>query len=199
MDITAVKNFILNKLEKELSGILLYHNVEHVKDVYETVLRHVEAGGINEKDALLLKTAALFHDSGFIVQADGHEEISCSYAKEYLPGFGYSNAQINTICGMIRATKIPQTPHTPLEEIMADADLDYLGRDDFFKISNNLYLELKSTGVVNDEEQWNRIQANFFDKHHYFTETARKWRAEKKAEHLAAIKYKLTATHDKEN
>ena len=35
------------------------------------------------------------------------------------------------------ATKIPQTPLTKLEEIICDADLDYLGREDFFEISRS--------------------------------------------------------------
>ncbi len=140
----------------------------------------------------MLKTAALFHDSGFIIKAKGHEEISCNYAKEYLPSFGYSEEQIKIICGMIMATKIPQTPQTKLEEIIADADLDYLGRDDFFEISDCLYKELLSSGVVNNEEQWNVFQVDFFEKHHYFTQLSKELRDEKKEKHLVIIKSKIS-------
>lgn len=48
------------------------------------------------------------------------------------------------------ATKIPQSPNNLLEQIICDADPDYLGRDDFWKISNNLYHELKIYGVLNN-------------------------------------------------
>lgn len=192
IDIEKVKAFILNKQEKEFPDGLYYHNVSHVKDVYEAVIKHIEAAGINELDALLLKTAALFHDSGFIVKSQGHEEVSCDFARQYLPEFGYSEEQINSICGMIMATKIPQEPHNHLEEILADADLDYLGRDDFFEISHKLFRELHSAGVLDTDEQWNVIQVKFFSSHCYFTSEAKNWRKTKKEENLKIIKSKLT-------
>ena len=90
------------------------------------------------------------------------------------------------------ATKIPQTPQTKLEEIIADADLDYLGRDDFFEISEYLYKELLNSGIVNNEEQWNILQVDFFEKHHYFTQLSKELRDEKKKKHLVIIKSKIT-------
>jgi predicted metal-dependent HD superfamily phosphohydrolase len=192
MDINGAKQFILQKQEAELPKYLTYHSIHHIHDVYEAVCRHIEAVGLQAGDALLLQTAALFHDSGFMVQAQGHEEISCSFAQEYLPGFGYSKEQVEAVCGMIRATKIPQTPYTPLEEILADADLDYLGRDDFKPISNSLFEELKYMGAVANEQEWNQMQVRFFESHHYFTPQAKAWREAKKEENLTIIKQKLT-------
>ncbi|KOS06601.1 hypothetical protein AM493_11565 [Flavobacterium akiainvivens] len=192
MDINGAKQFILQKQEEELPKHLTYHSINHIKDVYNAVCRHIEAANITGDDAILLQTAALFHDSGFMVQAQGHEEISCGFAKEYLPGFGYSQSRIDAICGMIRATKIPQIPHTPLEEILADADLDYLGRDDFQPISNSLFEELKNMGVVDSEAAWNQMQVRFFESHHYFTANAKAWREAKKQENLNTIIQKLT-------
>ena len=191
IDIERVKDFILTKQENEFPDGLYYHNIDHVKDVYEAVIKHIGAKQIADQDALLLKTAALFHDSGFIVQAKGHEEVSCDFARQYLPEFGYSDTQVERICGMIMATKIPQTPHNYLEEIIADADLDYLGRDDFFAISNTLFHELKESCVVKDEKQWDVIQVDFFENHHYFTKEAKNWRQEKKEENLEIIKSKI--------
>jgi len=193
VEFEKMQNFILDKLQRELPEELTYHNVGHVKDVYSAVLRHIAAKDLTEEDTLLLKTAALLHDSGFIKQAKGHEEISCAYASEYLPQFDYTHAQIDVICGMIMATKIPQSPKTNLEEILADADLDYLGRDDFFKISGNLFEELRETGIVKTEEEWDVIQVSFFEKHNYFTGNAKRWRDEKKAANLKLIKEKLSA------
>jgi uncharacterized protein len=192
MDINGAKQFILQKQEAGLPKHLTYHSIHHIKDVYDAVCRHLEAAKIMGDDAILLQTAALFHDSGFMVQAQGHEEISCGFAQQYLPGFGYSQSQVDAICGMIRATKIPQTPQTPLEEILADADLDYLGRDDFEAISNNLFEELKHRGAVDNETAWNQMQVRFFESHHYFTPQAKAWREAKKQDNLNTIKQKLT-------
>lgn len=55
----------------------------------------------------------------------GHEFEGCLIARTALPGFGYTGEDI-MICGMIMATKIPQSPTNILEEIICDADLDYL-------------------------------------------------------------------------
>lgn len=194
MDISGAKEFIMAKQAQELPAYLTYHNIAHIMDVYDAVNRHIAAANVAADGAVLLQTAALFHDSGFMVGAQEHEEVSCNFAKQYLPGFGYSQSSIDSICGMIRATKIPQQPQTVLEEILADADLDYLGRDDFEAISNGLFEELKHSGVVADEDSWNRMQVRFFESHHYFTANAKAWRETKKAENLQTIKQKLITT-----
>jgi len=184
MNFERTKEFILNKLETELPSHLTYHNTTHILDVFEAAIRYAELEAISQEDTILLKTASLFHDSGFIVQAENHEQISCDIVQQYLPDFDYSAQQIDKIKGMIMATKIPQTPLNHLEQIMADADLDYLGRDDFEVISDRLFQELK----IPDRNQWNKIQIAFFEKHAYFTASAKRLRDAKKQENLDKIK-----------
>ncbi|HVT85051.1 MAG TPA: hypothetical protein VHD35_07595, partial [Chitinophagaceae bacterium] len=133
------------------------------------------------------KTAALYHDSGFLHAYSGHEEAGCEIVKKELPAYGINGKQLDAICGMIMATKIPQSPKNKLEEIICDADLDYLGRPDFFKIANSLFKEMMHRGLVNNEREWNRIQVNFLKNHHYFTPTNKQSREQQKLEHLAMI------------
>lgn len=178
------KEFILNKLESELSDDLNYHNINHTLDVYRISTKLAKSEGISEEDTMLLKTASLFHDAGFILKAEGHEKISCAIVDRHLPDFGYSNEQIAKIKGMIMATKIPQCPKNHLEQILADADLDYLGRTDFEEISERLFQEL---GIKNRND-WNKIQINFFESHSYFTASAKNSRNDKKHENLEKIK-----------
>ena len=191
MQFKEVKDFIINKLQAGLPQKLTYHNVGHVLDVYQAAELIGSREGISENDMKLLLTAALFHDSGFLNSPTSHEEESCGIANQYLPGYGYQPAEIAVIKGIIMATKIPQLPKTHLEEIICDADLDYLGRDDFFPISDSLYLELRSAGIVNNENDWNKIQVSFFNSHHYFTKTSVTLRQQKKDEHLEQIKLKI--------
>lgn len=188
----AVKKFILEKLQGELPQHLSYHSVGHVKDVCKATEEIAGKEGIAGEDLTLLLTAALFHDSGFLFGAAEHEKKSCDIVKQYLPDFDYTQEQIDKICGMIMATRIPQTPHNLLEQIIADADLDYLGRDDFFTIGNRLYEELAMYGIVNNKNDWNLLQVKFLENHHYFTETAIKNRKARKEEHLQFIKSQLT-------
>jgi uncharacterized protein len=193
MDYTRTKTFILEKLKKELPKQLTYHSIFHVLDVLKSAEAIANAEKVSEEDFVLIQTAALFHDSGFTVKAKNHEEMSCHIAQETLPEFGYSSEQIGKIAGMIMATKIPQTPENLMEQIIADADLDYLGRDDFYTIGNTLFEELKSFGVIETESQWNQLQIKFLQTHRFHTKTAIETRAWKKAEHLQAL-LKLTNT-----
>lgn len=184
--------FIINKLNKELPKHLSYHSVEHIKDVHDAADKLCQAEGIPDYERKLVLTAAWYHDAGFLKGAKDHEEESCRIAQEALLNFGYKPEEIERICGMIMATKIPQTPHNHLEEILADADLDYLGREDFFTIGNKLFTELSVFGFLNTEEEWNKLQVRFLESHHFFTPTALAWRKESKQEHLNQIKAKLT-------
>lgn len=186
-----VKDFILNKLEKELPDHLYYHSVAHTLDVYESCKSIAQSEGINSIELKLLLTAALFHDAGFIEQAQNHEEISCRIARNILPDFNYSNSQIEQICGMIMATRIPQRPQNKLEEIMADSDLDYLGRSDFYTIGNTLKEELLHSGAIKNDREWNELQVKFLESHNYFTPTSIKLRKSKKKKHLEELRLKI--------
>lgn len=185
------KRFILRKLKNDLPKHLSYHSVEHVKDVLDAVKTIGESEGVKGEEMKLLMTAALFHDTGFLKGPKDHETVSCTIARKHLPEFGYSKEQIEKICGMIMATRIPQTPHNHLEQILADADLDYLGRDDFWKIGNKLFDELSVYGIIHDENEWNKLQVKFLEAHNYFTQTAIHTRKAKKDTYLAEIKSKI--------
>ncbi|MBL7706364.1 MAG: phosphohydrolase [Taibaiella sp.] len=191
MDYPAVNKVIIQKLQEELPEHLSYHSVAHVLDVIEATIQIAAGEGISGEALVLLKTAALFHDTGFLFGAKDHEQKSCEIAETYLPGFGYDQAQIDKIKGMIMATKIPQTPNNHLEQILADADLDYLGRDDFFTIGNKLYDELAMFGIITNERDWNLLQERFLESHNYHTATAIRNRNAKKQENLDIIKSKL--------
>lgn len=191
MNYQEVKSEIISELQNKLPKHLSYHSVSHIEDVISASRRIGEAEGLSEEQLVLLETAALFHDTGFLYGFKDHEEKSCEIAQDYLPKYGYSQSQIDLIKGMIMATKIPQSPKNHFEKILADADLDYLGRDDFFTIGDKLYEELAMFGMISSERDWNLLQERFLENHHYFTKTAIEDRASKKAENLAIIKSKL--------
>jgi len=193
MEFQKAKNYISSRLKKELPKHLSYHSTTHVKDVYDSAKKIAKQEGIKGDDMKLLLTAAMYHDCGFMVQAQDHERISCDIAKENLPGFGYTPQQIELICGMIMATRVPQEPHNLQEQIICDADLDYLGRDDFFSIGNELFHELQVYGIIRDEKEWDKLQVRFLEQHHYFTKTSIATRKPRKDEYLAQLKIKLEA------
>jgi uncharacterized protein len=191
MQFKKAADYILSKLANELPKHLTYHNTDHVKDVYTAAGQIGKQEGITVRDMKLLLTAALFHDAGFLRGAKDHEDESCRVAAATLPAYGYSPADITKIQGIIMATRLPQSPTNHLEQILADADLDYLGRDDFFTTGEKLYKEFLVSKVVANEEDWNKLQVCFLENHHYFTKTAIKLRQTGKEAHLKLIKAKL--------
>lgn len=188
MDSLAARTFILAEMRKGLPLDRSYHSLAHTLDVYASTISIAEQEGVTGDDLVILKTAALFHDSGFLTDPDDHEQAGCAYAREHLPRFQYSNAQIERVCGLIMATRIPQRPFDKLSEILCDADLDYLGRPDFHAIGDHLYEELRSHGKLSSRHQWNMLQEEFLSRHTYFTDTCRKYRESGKREHLAWVR-----------
>jgi len=180
--------YILNKLENELDPHLYYHGLHHTIDVLASVEKIAISEGVSEEDVKLLKVAAAFHDSGFLVLYKNHEEAGCGIAFEALPKFGFTKEQMNIVFEMIKATKVPQSPKTKLEKIICDADLDYLGRDDFNKISGSLYEEFKYWNIVTDHETWMHIQVNFLENHEFWTEFSKKNRTKEKLDRLMELK-----------
>ncbi len=195
MDYRAAKQFIIFKLRDELSDKLYYHGLHHTMDVFRMATEICASEGVNGHELTLVKTAALFHDAGFVKDKHmGHEHEGCLIVQDTLPGFGYSPQDIKTICGMIMATKIPQSPSNLLEEIICDADLDYLGRDDFYPIGDSLFEELKAYHIIHDEQDWNRLQVSFLSAHKFHTHTNKTIREPVKQQYLEELKG-LVATY----
>lgn len=188
MNFGALKEDILIILKEQLPQNLYYHSLEHVLDVYDKSIHYANLEGVQEPELTLLASAALLHDIGFIKQLHNHEEAGCLISKELLPKYGYTETEISIICELIMATRIPQSPHSKLAKILCDADLDYLGRDDFWSIGNTLFRELLQLNSIKNEEEWNQLQVKFLEKHAYFTQYANESRAEKKALHLNKLR-----------
>ncbi len=184
---SSAEKFILQKLESELPSNLTYHGLHHTLDVLNAALEIAKRQNLNETEIRLLRIAMLYHDAGFIGIYKNHEKKGCEMARGNLPSFNFNKEEIEIICKMIMATKIPQGAVTQLEKIICDADLDYLGRKDFYKIAKNLYNELKMHNDIANENEWNIIQKNFLKKHRYYTKFSRQNREPQKQKYLKEI------------
>ena len=179
--------YILERMRSGLSSELTYHSIDHTLAVFNQCKILAESEGISPSELRLLLVAALYHDAGYLFIATGHEDVSCDIVAGNLPNFGYTNSDVATICSLIMATKIPQHPESHLAEILCDADLDYLGKSDYFVYADKLYQEMKSHGDVSDRIAWNKMQLEFLNAHHYFTKSAILARNEQKAENIKQL------------
>ncbi len=188
-DFATARSYALERLERELAPDLSYHSLTHTRDDVLPASECLAHGaGIAGENMLLLRTAACYHDIGFVIQRNEHEQVSICIASAVLPQFGYSPAQLAIINGMIRATRLPQTPQTFLEQIMADADLDSLGRTDFFQRSLDLRNELVAGGSIFSLSAWYQRQLQFLGQHRYFTPMARQLRDMGKQFNIIALR-----------
>lgn len=192
VDFTNLRTHILNQLKSLLPDYLSYHDLPHTIDVEKAVLRYANLEGISKDDQLLLQTAALFHDAGFILQYHKNEDIAIGMVRSTLPRYGYTNEQIEKISKLINSTKRAVEPETLLEKIMCDADHDYIGRPEYHIIAKKLRSELAVNNQVFSEEEWINFQLEFLENQHkYYTETANNIRLISKNTRIRELKKQL--------
>jgi uncharacterized membrane-anchored protein YitT (DUF2179 family) len=187
-----VHSFLIPKLRSDLPDFLSYHDVNHTLSVIKAASYLANAENLTEDQTTLIKTAALFHDAGFLENptSEGHEKRSCEMAARALPNYEYSEPQILEICGLIMATHLPQKPKTKLESLLCDADLFYLGTPQYTQLAEKLKRELMHEKRLKSEENWYNLQMNFLEEHSYFTQTARKELEMIKNKNLEALQAK---------
>lgn len=189
MNLKELYPVVLKKLKTELSPKMYYHSVDHTLDVYCAVNRIAKSENINETELTILKTAALFHDIGLITKYKNHEDISAEMAIKILPDFNYTTSEIDLISSIILKTKLPQSADNMLEKILCDADLDYLGRSDFFMISHKLRYEWEELGYLHSTlKEWYQLQIKFLTEHKYYTKSAIDLRQNGKLKNIEDIK-----------
>ena len=192
MELQSLQSYILDKLRKQLPAWLTYHNAEHTEQVIKHAVELGEYEGLNTYELSILHTAAIMHDTGFLSTYENHEEASCDLTREYLPQFEYSDKQIEEICTLIMATRLPQTPENKLSNILCDADLYYIGTDDYQLYANRLFRELKHNNESLSNEDWLKQQLDFLKSHNYYTTSAQEKLSVKKHDNLK----KLAHHHD---
>jgi len=182
---------VVKRLRLDLNVKYLYHDCRHTEDVIRQCQEIAYRESVGVDDLALLKLAALYHDLGFLVQRANHEAAG---AEIFLNEAAVSEMTVEDkehVARLIMVTKIPQQPKTLLESIICDADLDYLGREDFPAIAEFLYLELKACGEMSDRNRWNELQLSFLGAHQYHTESSRKLRSNGLQNNLLFVRRRL--------
>lgn len=183
-----LKPLVVKKFEQLLAPHFFYHSLEHTIGVADAAQTICLRENISKQETDLVKTAALFHDTGFFYTTFNHEEKSCEIALEHMPGIGISANEMETICRIIMATKMPHNPTGILQEIICDADLDYLGSDNYEPISELLFKEMNARGEIYSDAYWLQMQLAFLESHRYFTKSSKQLRNEGKQIQIARLK-----------
>jgi predicted metal-dependent HD superfamily phosphohydrolase len=198
-----VDRYIRELFRDELPGSIKYHDANHTlhptKGVVANANRIAIAENISEHDRELLIAAAYFHDTGYIREYDKNEPIAARMAGRILKLIGYKPKEIGKIQKMILSTDLDREPKSHLEKILCDADLDNLGRDDFFKLDGKLREGRGARGIdVSDDAKWFKGTLQIMKNHQYYTETQKKLRQKEKQKNIERLLNKLENIENEE-
>lgn len=182
-----LEDYIVEILEKELPDGNDFHNSKHTIHVSTMVELIGRAEGITDEEMLLLRTAALLHDIGYVSEKDNHVEASCDYALDILPKFRYDKDQIDKICSLIRATQNPYSPKDLLQKIICDANYNFLGRVDFENVAKRMWYEAQRKEPGLSFQQWKKNLKSLIERYEFHTDTARRLRDVQKKDLLLII------------
>ena len=168
-----VESFVFELFKSKLSPKVVYHNFKHTQQVVQAVNEIALEESVADDDLKSLLLAAWFHDTGFTVGFENHEEKSKKIADEFLQGKSFAKTQIEKVQTLIDATKMPQNPTNKNEQIICDADLQHLGTDLFTEKSNLLRSEWEQLGDTQlTDIAWLEQNEIFLSEHSYFTNYA---------------------------
>jgi len=191
----TVDDYIVELFRDELPESIKYHDADHTlhptRGVVAVTNKLALMEGVPEHERELLVTAAYFHDAGFIREYVKNEPIAARMAGRILKLVGYSPSEITTVQSLILATDPDIPPKNHLERVIRDADLDNLGREDFFEQDDKLRKgELSKGRNVERDRAWLRRSIDFMEAHHYYTESQKRLRDSGKARNLEQL-YRL--------
>lgn len=166
----TLKEKIFDDLSNLLDQNYSYHNLDHTKRVIGAAVSIGSNYDLSHKDWNYLLTACLLHDYGFIESHIEHEKISAKLSSQILPEYGFSETEIEIINSLIIVTKLEEKPKNLLESIIRDSDLEYLGSEDFIKISPLLKKEWINCDVVKSDYEFYKIQYEFISNHSFYTD-----------------------------
>ncbi len=168
-----IKQHVLNYFKQHHDRDLVYHDLQHTKDVVSNATRIANHYQLNDEDFFVVVAAAWLHDTGYFIDKTSHEEAGAAASEDVLKQHNVNAALIEKIKGCILATKIPQKPTGLLQEIVCDADLFHLGTEQFADRSKLLRKEIELIKNVNfDKKEWRQKNIEMLQSHHYFTDYA---------------------------
>ena len=191
-----VDQYIRALFKDELPVGIKYHDANHTlhptRGVVAVANRIAIAENISEHDRELLIAAAYFHDTGYIREYDKNEPIAARMAGRILKLIGYKPKEVAKVQKMILATDLARVPKTHAEKILCDADLDNLGREDFFKLDGKLRQGRRGRGLdVSDDVKWYKGTLEIIKNHQYYTESQKKMREADKQKNIKRLLNKL--------
>jgi predicted metal-dependent HD superfamily phosphohydrolase len=187
-----IKQYVTTYFHTHSNDKLIYHNLAHTENVVNAAIEIANHYRLSDLDYFVVVTAAWFHDIGYYTDPSRHEEKGAEEAAAFLKRQGIDDTTIQTVGNCIRATRLPQSPETLLEKIVADADLFHLGTSRFTETNKTMRKEFIALHNIDvSKEEWRIKTVRLLESHHYHTDYAQLLLNDAKAKHLEKLKEKL--------
>lgn len=168
------RDFITELFAESLDEKYVYHNLQHTQSVVDASIEIGEGSNLSDSDLQLLVLAAWFHDAGYVHGFKDHETSGVKIMETKLSDWGIAATDIATIAAAINDTRMPPKPQSVLGHMLCDADMNHLGRDNYFELAGKLRQEWE---VSNDKAfgdgEWLLLTRHFISQHEYHTEYAK--------------------------
>jgi adenylate cyclase len=165
-----IEELIIKMFDDEAPPDLYFHNSSMVKSIQTELLSTAES--ISEEEFVNLKLASLFLFTGYISDYEKPMEASFQLVEEILPKYAFEQFNIDEIKKLI-SNSFENKQESLSDNILHDAEYDYLGRVDFKKLSEKLLREELAYGKTHDSDEWLDEQRKLLIEHEFITNTAR--------------------------
>jgi len=183
-----VSELIIDKLPENIE----FHTIDHAKDVVRSVEIIGQKSGLTESELNIARVCAWFHDVGFVVEPENHEDEGARLAEDFLTSLGVEEEIIDQIKNCILATRIPQQPKDLIAQVLCDADLMHLADENYFDLIDSMRREwINLTGEKFGKRKFHKTSERFFQKHNYHTEYAKKEIQPKKEKNFELLKKEI--------
>ena len=193
-------NNLYKKTEQFVTGLfndhknpdLVFHNLEHTRDVVERTKEIAGHYYLNENDMLAVYIAAWFHDTGYLfTDAAHHEEKSVELMQDFMKAHAPDEKLAATIESCILATRPPRRHDNLLEEIICDADTYHLGTKAFKEADKKVWEEYNLTGTIIGEKEWTSKTITLFNGHEFYTKYCKDLLEKGKQKNMKKLNKKL--------
>lgn len=190
-------NNLYKKIEQHVTGLyqkfnnpkLVYHSLNHTKGVVSRVKEIAAHYNLNERDLLVVYTAAWFHDTGYLLTEPAeHEAKSAELMKEFMEPQVEDTDLLPEITECIMATRMSNQPNNLLQQILCDADTYHFGTKDFNKSNQMVFEEHVLRTGNQSKKDWDENTVEVLSNHQFYTAYAKDLLNDRKKKNVKKLK-----------
>lgn len=186
------ESFVKDFFEQYANKSLLFHNLEHTRNVVDRSKEIIATFDLSENDQFIVYIAAWFHDTGhLLVDPSKHEIKSLELMKTFLMKYTVDEEIVRQISDCILATRMPRNPQNLLQKILCDADTYHLGTKDFKATNKQLRKEYELRNIPEPMGGWRKGSLDFMLSHEYYTDYCKNLLNPGKMENIERLRKKL--------